>query len=622
MANKAEPIPNVIASRTTIFLVIFTVIGGLILFQMGRVQIMESGQELLKEFSNQYENSKVVIYPERGKIYDRYGHLLAGNKPMYALNINPVAVTNPETIARTLQDVAGFDYQEVLTAASTPHDTVNGPFYVPFSTRVGPEVIARLEEIDKEFDNQSTSKIFGKRDIPPSLDGLEWKVEWERIYPEGNSAGNIIGFVPFLNADLQDKAQPNIRIEGFFNMNPEMVPSVGIEGYYNRELSGIPREFIVPYDPNKLKELPTVEGGNDVILTIDRVIQREMETIIDKAVEKNSAVSGTLIVLDPETGEILAMAVSPRLNPNEYWKVNETLPPPMKYNQAVSQPYEPGSVFKVITMAIGLDTGAVTPTTEFVDTGSIDVGGITIQNWDREAWGLQTMEGCMMHSLNVCLAWVATQIKSERFYPYLKSFGIGRRSRIDLGGEEFSKLGIPGIDVTDANLGTNSFGQGVATTPLQLASAISAVANDGKIMAPHIVKAIVSNGRQRYIDPVEVSSPIKAETAHVLTNMLASSLQEETNRIEIEGYQVAGKTGTAEIFVPETGGYTTSLTNASFVGWGPADDPKFLVYVWLEKPKTSPWGSIIAAPVFSSAANRLFELMNIPPDEIRTQLGR
>ena len=611
-----------ISSRINTFLLLFTVVGTLIVFQMGRVQVMESGQELVQKYSEQFENSKVKIYPERGKIYDRYGHLLAGNKPMYALNVNPVEVDNPETIARTLADVAGFNYQEVLAAAGTPANEEKGPFYIPFSQRVGPEVIEKLEEIEKEFSNQPSARLFRKKENPPSLAGLEWKTEWIRVYPENNIAGNILGFVPYLNADLEGKVQPNVRIEGFYNMNPVMVPPIGVEGFYNRELGGTPREFVVPYDPNKLKELPNVPAGSDIILTIDREIQREMETIIDRAVEKNGAVSGTIVVLDPKTGEILAMAATPRLDPNQYWKLNEVLPPPTKYNQAIGQPYEPGSVFKVVTMAIGLDSGAVRPETEFIDTGVIEVGGITIRNWDRGAWGLQNMEGCMKYSLNVCLAWVAKQVGSEKFYPYLKSFGIGRRTRVDLAGEEASGLGIPGIDVTDANLGTNAFGQGLAVTPLQLASAISAVANDGNIMAPHIVKAIVSNGRQRYIEPMIVSSPISAETAHSMTQMLANSIEEETKTAKVDGYRIAGKTGTAEIFIPETKGYTSSLTNASFVGWGPADDPRFLIYVWLEKPTSSPWGSVVAAPIFSQAASRLVELINLPPDDVRLQLSQ
>jgi cell division protein FtsI/penicillin-binding protein 2 len=327
------------------------------------------------------------------------------------------------------------------------------------------------------------------------------------------------------------------------------------------------------------------------------------------------------VVLDPKTGEILAMATSPRIDPNQYWKLDEILPPPTRYNRAISQAIEPGSVFKILTMSIALDVGAVTPTTPFVDTGTIEVGGVSIHDWDRNAWGLQDMTSCMEHSLNVCLAWVATQIGSQRFYPYLKEFGVGRRSRVDMEGEEFDPLKIPGIEVTEANLGTNSFGQGVAVTPLQLISASSALANKGVIMAPHIVKAIVSNGHQRNIEPVVVSKPISAKTAETITAMLAKTVEGESySRVQVNDIRVAGKTGTAEIAIPGKG-YVTNLTNASFIGWGPVDDPKFIMYVWLEKPRTSIWGSMVAAPIFSDATNRLVEIMGMPPDSVRSQLN-
>jgi cell division protein FtsI/penicillin-binding protein 2 len=178
---------------------------------------------------------------------------------------------------------------------------------------------------------------------------------------------------------------------------------------------------------------------------------------------------------------------------------------------------------------------------------------------------------------------------------------------------------VPGDDDWyDADLGTNAFGQGVAATPLQMAAAISAVANDGKMMAPHIVRAIVDKGHQFNIEPRVVSVPIRKETANTLTEMLAQSLEEEASDALIEGYRMAGKTGTAEI--PTPFGYSSSATNASFVGWGPVDDPKFLVYIWLEKPSTSPWGSVVAAPVFRQAVEKLVVLMDIPPDRIRRAL--
>jgi cell division protein FtsI/penicillin-binding protein 2 len=270
-------------------------------------------------------------------------------------------------------------------------------------------------------------------------------------------------------------------------------------------------------------------------------------------------------------------------------------------------------------MASALDKGAVKPDTTFIDTGVIEVGGAYIYNWNSGAWGPQDMQGCMQHSLNVCLAWVATQLGAKDFYSYMRGFGIGHLTGVDMAGENPGRLKIPGdADWYDADLGTNAFGQGVSATPLQMATAISAVANEGKMMAPHIVRSIIENGEQFNNEPRLLGMPIKKETAQTLTEMLSRSLEEEASDALVEGYKIAGKTGTAEIPTPY--GYSSSATNASFVGWGPVDDPQFLVYVWLEKPTSSPWGSIVASPVFRQVVERLVVLMDIPPDRIRKAL--
>lgn len=187
---------------------------------------------------------------------------------------------------------------------------------------------------------------------------------------------------------------------------------------------------------------------------------------------------------------------------------------------------------------------------------------------------------------------------------------------VDLDGEVRGRLKVPGDgDWYEADLGTNSFGQGVSVTPIQMAVAVSALANEGRMMVPHIVHARVDKGSEYTTTPQVAGMPITAETAETITQMLAVSLEEEASDALVEGYRVAGKTGTAEI--PTPAGYTSSVTNASFVGWGPVDDPQFLVYVWLEKPTTSPWGSVVASPVFREAVERLVVLMNLPPDDVR-----
>jgi cell division protein FtsI/penicillin-binding protein 2 len=229
------------------------------------------------------------------------------------------------------------------------------------------------------------------------------------------------------------------------------------------------------------------------------------------------------------------------------------------------------------------------------------------------------MIGCLQHSLNVCLSWVALQLGPTSFYQYLDAFNIGHRTNIDLAGEEVFPLSEPGDPMWyEVNLATNSFGQGVAVTPIQMVMAASAIANDGKMVAPHVLKAYIQNGKQYNTNTQIVGQPIKAETAHTLTQMLVTSLQQESSDALVDGYTVAGKTGTAEIAV--NGEYSSNQTNASFIGWGPADNPQFLVYVWLEKPSSSIWGSVVAAPVFSDEVKQLVVLMNIPPDSVRSGL--
>jgi len=271
-------------------------------------------------------------------------------------------------------------------------------------------------------------------------------------------------------------------------------------------------------------------------------------------------------------------------------------------------------------MAAALDSGSVKPDTVFNDTGLITIGGHAVRNWDQQAYGNQTMTGCMQHSLNVCMAWLSINMGPTTFYDYLQRFNIGRYSGVDIAGEQVYPLLMPGdSNWYEVNLATNSFGQGVAVTPLQMTAAISAVANDGKIMTPRVVKAYIQDGVQYDIAPRMIRQAIKPETARELTEMLANSLENEASDALVEGYRVSGKTGTAEIPSPE--GYVSGLTNASFVGWGPSDDPQFIVYVWLEKPRSSMWGSIVAAPVFSKAVTELVDLMKIPPDSIRHQLA-
>jgi len=312
------------------------------------------------------------------------------------------------------------------------------------------------------------------------------------------------------------------------------------------------------------------------------------------------------------------MSSTPRMNLNDYTKVAEIFPGETPFDRAISQAYEPGSVAKILTMSSALDNGTVTPATTYMDTGVFYAGGIPIYDWDRGAWGWQDMTGCLAHSLNVCLAWVSNQMGADAFYAYMKLFGLGHLTGIDLAGEVPGRLKLPGdTDWYKVDLGTNAFGQGVAITPIQLVMAASALANNGQMVYPHVLYAQLRDGHQSNMSTQVVGTPIKAETAHTITTMLYNSLKSESSPALLDGYSIAGKTGTAQI--PTSYGYDPDNINASFIGWGPVDDPRFLVYVWLEKPQSNKAASVVAAPIFKQVIEKLVVLMGIPPDVVRLQ---
>jgi len=578
--------------RFAILGAIFTLVAILVIGRMVRIQIGPE-RKLFQEQGDIFSGETFDLIPSRGKIYDRWGHLLAGNESIFEVGVNLEKDYNPETIALAASVVLGKDYTSILsdieTAASVGlrHHVLDN-----YGTQ---KEVEQLQDLLEQMEENPFSNGTSSDGKPHSLQGLAFKPRQQRVYPEKNLASNVLGFL---------------------NREPRSV--YGVEGYYDDLLSGVSKEYWLPFDPNRASELPEPTEGASLILTIDREIQAAVEEILDAAVQENGAHAGTIVIMQPETGEILAMASSPRLNINEYWRVVDVFDKEQVFNMAIHS-YEPGSVFKVITMASALDNGTVEPETTFIDTGVIQVGGVPIYNWNRGAWGPQTMLGCLQHSLNVCLAWVSTQMGAADFYEYLQAFGFGHLTGIELDLEVAGYLKLPGdSDWYEADLATNAFGQGISVTPIQMLMAISAVANDGQMVAPRIVRGVVDRDRQ-YTTSIQVTgTPISEKTAHTLSEMLALSLEEEASNALVPGYRVAGKTGTAEI--PTPAGYTSNVTNVSFVGWGPVDDPQFLVYIWLEKPTSSLWGSEVAAPVFRDVVTRLVVLMNLPPDPVRQSM--
>ncbi|KPL84346.1 hypothetical protein SE15_04280 [Thermanaerothrix daxensis] len=603
--NTAPSAPHPISlSRFYLLGVVFSLLGVLAVIKIIYLQTDARAQELPKIGEALYNYETRTLYPERGEIFDRWGNLLAGNVEVYEIGVALDEVQrarSAETIARTLSEILESPgYAEIKVAAETPYQKGKAEF-VTIADFVPAQKIRALEDKIKTARENKT---------PLNLTGLYWSAHPMRYYPENDLASNVLGFVNFLK-------RPE-NVVGCQENGDWCGGHLGVEEYYDNLLAGTPIQVRLPKDPRKIDSLPPIPPGSSLILTLDREIQAAIEQIADQARESSGAEAVTIIVANPRNGEILGMTSTPRYNLNRYWTYPEIIDIPT-FNRAISQVYEPGSVFKVLTMAGGLDSGVVTPESTFLDVGSYVVGGIPLHNWEYTVWGMQDMTGCMQHSINACLAWVADQMGPTRFYRYLEAFGIGRRTGIDLSYEALYPLRRPGdTDWHEVDLGTNSFGQGVSVTPIQMIAAISAVANEGKIMAPHIVKAYIRNGQQIEVSPKLMTAPIKAETARTLSEMLANALANEASPALVPGYRLAGKTGTASI--PTAQGYTSPLTNASFVGWGPVDDPQFIVYIWMEKPVASPWASVIAAPVFHDVVEKVVTILRIPPDEVRQQM--
>ncbi len=570
------------AIRSLIIIAGFVLVGLAVIVQMIRIQNSEQAMIFLSQ-GDRYAGEFQMFYPERGEIYDRNGHLLAGNRTVYEVGVSLSEMKNPDSMAYILGTYLGLTYDEVYKKLSESPESWE---YVVVQDYVGAETVAALQQLVQQLEDADD----------PRLSGLAFKPHLQRSYPEKDLASNVLGFV------TRDG-------RGYF----------GIEEKYNDLLAGNPVQVWVPRDPNKATEIPRVPNGTTLVLTLNRDLQAKVESILDEALSTYGAQNGTIMVMDPRNGEVLAMAATPRMDLNNFGNYFSLYDNGSQYNRAIGMAYEPGSVLKVLTMAAAVDSGTVRPETTFVDTGSIEVGGITIQNWNRDAWGQQTMIGCLQHSLNVCLAWVSSQMGVQKFYSYMERFGLGHATGIDLSGEAIGRLKVPGDgDWYPVDLGTNAFGQGVSVTPLQMLMAVSAIANDGKLVTPHVLYSMLRDGHQYNVPSQYAGSPISPETAHTLNEMLAISLEQESSLALLPGYRLAGKTGTAQI--PTDYGYDASHTNVSFVGWGPVDDPQFMVYIWLQTPSTSIWSSETAAPVFSQVAEQTVILLNIPPDVVRSQL--
>jgi cell division protein FtsI/penicillin-binding protein 2 len=452
-----------------------------------------------------------------------------------------------------------------------------------------------MEEIWDQIRDPERRYALLATEVPPetgeaiaalSLRGIYLEPQPRRWYPNGPLAGHMLGFV-----------------------NRENVAVYGVEAYYDEELRG--RKGSQFSDGLEYRLIPP-RDGYDVVLTIDRAVQSMVEERLAAAVARYEATGGDVVVVDPRTGAILAMASYPPFDPNEY----ASTPPERWANPAIAIVHEPGSVVKVLTMAAGLQAGVVTPESTYEDVGTIEYGGIQISNWDRKSHGVTSMTRLLQLSLNVGAVHIADALGRERFYDFMRKFGFGEPTGIDLAGEVGGILRTPDDPGWyPADLATNSFGQGVAVTPLQITMAVAALANGGVLMRPYVVDRIVDGEVViRKARPQPVRRVVSEAVADAVSEMMVAVVEGRVTNAMVPGYTVAGKTATAQIPTPD--GYEKHGTIASFVGFVPADEPRFVMLVKIDRPNR-PRGSESAAPAFAEIAAELVRLLDIPPDGVR-----
>ena len=427
------------------------------------------------------------------------------------------------------------------------------------------------------------------------LEGIGFEKDDKRFYPEASMAAQLLGFV------ASDKYGEDA---GYF----------GLEGFYDSQLRGKPGRLGLDKDPFGfpilVSKYRTIESKSGDILysTLDRTIQYIVEKKLKESVQKYDAKQGTVIVSDPATGHILAMATYPSYDPALYSEFDQSL----YKNPAVADTYEPGSTFKLVTMAAALDTAVVAPETKCdVCNGPRQIGGYEISTWNKKYYPNSTMTEVIQHSDNIGMTFVSEKLGLDKFLDYIHRFGFGQKTAIDLQEETTSDVRKKDNWKT-IDLATASFGQGIAVTPVQMIQVVQAIANRGKLISPTIITKIIQNGKEKEIKPDKVKQVISPKTAAQMTEMMVNAVANgEAKAFAPDGYRIAGKTGTAQI--PVAGHYDPDKTIASFVGFAPADNPKFVMLVRFSEPTSSVFGSETAAPTFFAIAKELFNYLAISP---------
>jgi len=551
--------------RVYFLIIIFIVILLILIYRLFQIQVVEGSK--LTELARKEHILSYALEGQRGLILDRNLKKLAVNVDSKSLFGIPYKINNPEETARILSEKIDIKYPEIKSQIEKEK------YFVWLKRKLPQEDYNEIKELE--------------------LEGIDFVTESKRYYPKGQLAANIIGFVGIDNQGLE-----------------------GLEMYYDKELQSISGLVVMERDasgqkiPLSIKSTQPSRDGQSVVLTIDEVIQYITEEAIEKAYQQYNPNSAVAIVVKPETGEILSMAVRPaydinnyQLVPEEYWK-----------NRCITDNYEPGSTFKIFTIATALENNYASLNDTFNCKGWINFHGTVIRDIDPH--GFQNLTDIVKNSCNVGLIEVGSRMDENVFAESIRNFGFGIETGILLPGES-SGLFRPVDNWSKISIASLSIGQEISVTPLQLVMAAAAIANDGILMKPLIVKEILDseyNIIKKY-QPEQVRQVISSKTALTMQNILNEVVSDGTGiRAKLENYSAAGKTGTSQKFDFSLGRYSNQKFTSWFVGFTPSHNAQIAILVMLDEPKGSYYGGTVAAPVFQEIAENVLPYLSIPPE--------
>ncbi|HKL12859.1 MAG TPA: penicillin-binding transpeptidase domain-containing protein [Halanaerobiales bacterium] len=548
--------------RIKILFFILTFIFLLLIARLAWIQIINNDEYSNKALKQRIKELKVN--PDRGKIYDKNGKELAVSINRKTVVGLPKQITNPTQTAGQLADILSIGYNTLL-------NRLNREAYAVY--------------LERKVSDQKVEEIKSLQ-----LNGITFIDESKRIYPKDKLASQLLGFVGVDGNGLE-----------------------GIELTYNKYLSGSAGRILTERDaagkmiPEGIVDYIPEENGNNIYLTINEAIQHSSERELASAAQKYNAEGGTIIIMEPETGNIISMANYPTYDPNHFSQYKQ------KYwrNRAITDNYEPGSTFKIITTASAIEEGVVNKNDVFFDSGKVKIEKEYIQCWEEDGHGTERFSQVVQNSCNPGFVQVGLRMGKESFFKYINAFGFGEKTEIELPGEAIGL--IPEYNqVGDIELATISFGRGISVTPIQLITAVSAVANDGVLMKPNFVDKITNqNGKvEKRIKPTEIRKVVSTRTADKTLNLLENVVSNGTGvNAYIEGYRVGGKTGTAQY-------YNQNKYDSSFIGIFPVNNPQFVVLVVLYGIEgRTYYASQTAAPLFKKVANDLIRYYKLPSQE-------